>query len=138
MLFINVIGTPQCGKSSLLEVNSVSNNVIVIAETPVLVAEGKVFEDGVVNGIVVLFDCTSKQSFEQSIPMVAEALYHNPGITVVWTATKVDSAHRKILWRSARKRIQTTFASFPNLKYAEVSAISNYNITKPFEHIVNN
>jgi GTP-binding nuclear protein Ran len=96
------------------------------------VIEGPNHDD--VDGLMVMFDCTNRDSFTNSIAMIRSLSVRYPQLPVVWMGNKVDNKERVVMARDIQKVLNTLH--YPNLKYYEVSARSNYQIDRPFLHIV--
>lgn len=88
-----------------------------------------------VDGIMVMFDVTNKQSFTNSIELLQILCASYPDIPIVWLGNKVDSRDRKVQWVDINKSKRNI--SYSNLTYYDLSAKSNYNFDKPFLKIIN-
>lgn len=90
--------------------------------------------DDNVDGFMVMFDCTNRDSFTNSIASVHSLCLRYPHIPVVWLGNKVDSNERVVMEGDIQKVLNT--CTYGNLKYYEVSDRSNYQLDNPFLHIL--
>ena len=85
-----------------------------------------------VQGVVVVFDVTSRQTFENVIKWLEEIENSFNKVCIVLFGNKVDMDKREITEEEARK-----FADEKKIPYFETSAKTNKNIKEGFSRIVN-
>lgn len=84
-----------------------------------------------VDGVIIMFDLTNKQSFSHTIHYYNWLMSMFGQIPVVICGNKVDMPGRKVSSKSISKMLHQTYNNL-NFKYFDISSKTNYNFEKPF------
>lgn len=83
-------------------------------------------------GCMAFFDVTSRVSFKNVTNWIRNVMRVQPNIPLVLCGNKVDEKDRKIKPKEISAYLQLLKQEYPNVKYYDVSAKTNYNFDKPF------
>jgi len=83
-------------------------------------------------GIMIVFDITSKSSFDQLDPLLkCIKCAGNEKSSIIIVGNKVDLPHREIEYQDAKD-----FCGARNLKYMETSSLDGHNVEEAFKRLV--